>query len=425
MMRNIIQRWLIVLLVLMGTTIPAWAEDGQIFRTTASGMTILLQRTPSEVAEVTLILKSGSGLDDTPKGTAELMNNLVYLKLVNAQNELGQVDVATLPDFTRIQIRTAAKDLRDVLTEIRALLAMPLYNFDIITDLQKLFASDLKAMAGPGKTYYALNRGFYGVDHPYNNEIVPDELLEITGHDIYRWYRRTYQPGNAILSISGKVKESTEDLEKFFANLLTESADRRLFIQPVRPAENQWIDAEDPNGRIASFGMVFAAPRMQDPEYPAFRIITYYLHNYQYFFEELRVKQGLFYTAMVDYSYLERFQAPNLVFLTMTDAEKLPAVGAGTLKLIETLQTHGIDAALISKIAQAIETDGQASRIGGRGASARNAFVEYLQNPWVDDAYLWPRLKKVTPEQIKAAAVKYLDHYVQVTYTPGSKPDNF
>lgn len=421
---NITRRWLVALLLLVGMAIPAGADSGRIARTTVSGMTILLQQTSSDLAEVTLLLKSGSGLDGAQNGVAELMNNLVYLKLVNAQNELGQVRVATLPDFTQIQITTAAKDLRDVLAEIRDLLATPLYSYDIITDLQKFFYSDLKGMAGLGKTYYALNRGFYGSEHPYNNEIDPEALLAISGHDVYRWYRRTYQPGNAILSISGDVKEDIRDLEKFFANLLSESVDRRLLIQPVRPTENQWLDAEDPNGRISSFGMAFAAPRMQDPEYPAFRIIAYYLQDYQHFFEELRVKEGLLYTAMVDYSYLERFQAPNLLFLTMTDAEKLPAVESGTLAVIEALRTDGIEAALIAKIAQAIEASGRASRTGDRGAAARNAFMEYLQNPWVDDEYLWPKLNEVTPGEIKEAAVKYLGHYIQVAYIPVVKADN-
>jgi len=416
--------WICLLLSIL--TLPVWADGpARIERTTVNGMPILLQRTNSEVVEVTMLLKSGSGLDGKKKGTAELMNMLVYLKLLSAPESLGSVNVLTRPDYTEIRIQASAENLKNVLVELESLLTTPLYSYDVIMDLKQFLIADIKGMPAFNKTYYETNRSFYGPDHPYNDYLEPEVVESITGHDVYRWYRQTYQPGNAILSIAGGVKESMDQIAKIFSNMLYESVDQRLLIQPVIPNQTRLIEREDYNGRIASICMGFGAPRIQDPEYPAFRIIAYYLENYQYYFEKLRIEEGLMYTGMVYYSYLERPQAPNIVFLTMTDPDDLFLVEAKTLDIIEELKEKGIEQSMIAQIAEAIEKEGKSRIQAVIGASRRNVMSYYLQNQLVYDENLWPKLKQVTTADIQKAAAKYLNHYVRVAYVPREKPDNF
>lgn len=418
-------RWLALGLLLF-LAFPVLADSaGGIQRTNVNGMTILLQQTESELAEVTLLLKSGSGLEGTRRGAAELMNNLVYLKLANNQSELGTVRVFTFSDFSVIQIETAAKHLEEVLAEIKGLLSSPLYSYDVIADLKHFYITDLKGISSIARTYQELSREFYGEDHPYNDQLKAEVIAEITGHDVYRWYRRTYQPGNAILSISGGVRQSIGKLEKFFKGLPSEAVDWRQPLQPVVLTENRWLEEEDPNGRISSMAMGFAAPRLNDPEYAAFRIITYYFENYQHYFEELRIKQGLIYSGWVNYNYLEKPKAPMLLFITMTDPEHIITVQDKTVELTAKLAGEGLAPELIGEIAQAIETEGRADLVGGRGVAHRNALSHYFENQLVNDENLWPQLKKVTTDDIKKAATKYLSNYIRVAYVPVEQPDNF
>lgn len=418
----------LVWVVLLGSilALPVWADGpAPIERTTVSGMPILLQRTNSNLVDVTLLLKSGSGLDGKKKGTAELMNTLVYLKLLNAPEPLGSVNVLTRPDFTEIRIQASAENLKNVLAELESLLTKPLYSYDIIMDLKQFLIADIKGMPAFNKTYFETNRHFYGINHPYNDYLEPEVVDSITGHDVYRWYRQTYQPGNAILSIAGGVKESLDQVAKVFSKMLSESVDRRLLIKPVIPEKNSLVNREDYNGRIASICMGFGAPRIQDPEYPAFRIIAYYLEEYQYYFEKLRIEEGLMYTASVYYSYLERPQAPNMVFLTMTDPDDLHLVETKTLAITRELMEKGIEQSMIAQIAEAIENDGKSKIKAGTGASRRNVMSYYLQNQLVYDENLWPKLKQVTTADIQKAAAKYLGHYVRVAYIPKEKPASF
>ncbi|HPT86752.1 MAG TPA: insulinase family protein [Bacillota bacterium] len=406
--------------------LPVWADGpARIERTTVNGMPILLQRTNSDLVEVTMLLKSGSGLDGKKKGTAELMNTLVYLKLLGAPESLGTVNVLTRPDYTEIRIQASAENLKKVLVELENLLTSPLYSYDVIMDLKQFLIADIKGMPAFNKTYFEANRNFYGPAHPYNDFLEPEVVESITGHDVYRWYRQTYQPGNAILSIAGGVKESMDQIAKIFGEMLYESVDQRLLIRPIIPKQNRQIEREDYNGRVASICMEFAAPRLQDPEYPAFRIIAYYLENYQYYFEKLRIEEGLMYTGMVYYSYLERPQAPNIVFLTMTDPEDLFLIEAKTLDITRELMEKGIEQSIINQIAEAIEKDGKSKIQSGIGASRRNVMSYYLQNQLVYDENLWPKLKQVTTADIQKAAAKYLNHYVRVAYIPKEKPDSF
>ena len=125
------KKWLwpwLFLLILSGLS-PVLAESTplpQLERATVNGMTILLQKTESELTEVTLLLKSGSGLDPfAKKGTAEVMNSLVYLRLKYGDAELGQIEVDTLPDYTLIRITTTTDNLETVLKELKDISDVP------------------------------------------------------------------------------------------------------------------------------------------------------------------------------------------------------------------------------------------------------------------------------------------------------------
>ena len=268
------------------------------------------------------------------------------------------------------------------------------------------------------KSYYDFTKEFYGKDHPYNNGLDPNVMVAITGHDVYRWYRQTYQPGNAILSICGGVDRSIDQLEQFFQEMRTEAVDYRLLVTPVSLNQDQTLAREDPNGRVTSISIGFAAPRIQDPEYPAFRLLAYYLEEYQHYFEEVRVKEGLIYSEYVYYNYLQKPKAPNIVFLTMTDPQSLPLVEAKTLQVVNELVKDGITQTEIEKIIKAIKIENKMRAETGKGLATQNALSYYLQNQLVYDGVLMKKLESVKTEDIKRVAAKYFTHYIRVAYVP-------
>lgn len=417
--------FLLLLLALCGITGAMAAERNWFEHTTVSGMSLFLEKNNSPVIDVTLLLKTGSGIEKESKGAAMLMNNLVMLKLKYGEAKLSEVDVATYPDYTLIEIKTTNQALKKVLKEVKDLLSYPLYSYDIITDLKGIYQTDLKGIPALANAYYDFNQEFYGKDHPYNDNLTPEIIKSLSGTDVYRWYRQTYQPGNAILSISGNVKLGLKELEKTFEMMISEKANWSLDVEPVKLAKDRVVEVEDRNGREASIAIGMSAPRIQDPEYPAFRVLAYYLGEYMHYFEELRVKEGLFYSDYVFYDYLGRFRSPNIIFLTTTDPQSMKRVETRTLEVVERIIKQGIPQAEIDEVVQAIKTKDKSDLEAGKGAATANALSYFINSPLVINQNSWEKLEKVTTQEVKKAAEKYLQNYLRVTYLPKEMPDNF
>ncbi|HBF37523.1 MAG TPA: hypothetical protein DDW50_09410 [Firmicutes bacterium] len=411
----------IALMILISCYFPVLADNpSPLQRSTVNGMSIILQKNKSEIAQITLVLKTGSGIEPADKkGIAYIMNNIVYFILNNDSQAMADpVDVVTEPDYTLITMTTLARDIKPTLQRIKTLLSEPIYSYDIVADLKEALTTNLKATLVQTKTYSDFTKAYYGADHPYNDWPDLKTIQSISGPDVYKWYRQTYQPGNAILSIAGGVRQSMQDIESIFSNMKSETVDRHLVIQPSLLSQDKYCQQVDPNGRATSICMGFSAPRMQDPEFPAFRVITYYLEEYQHYFEELRGKEGLFYSASVYYDYIDKPKSPNIAFITMTNPDSLKAVEARTLEVIQKLMNSGIAQDEIDKVVKAMKTEDEAQKVNGKGLATRNALSQYLQTQFVYDEILLPQLEQVKTEDIQKAAKKYLQHYIEVSYVP-------
>lgn len=400
---------------------PVLAGDSDgIQQTAASGMNIILQKNQSEVAQIVLLLRAGSGLEPQgKKGIAQIMNNIVYWILQsNSKDSIGSMDVQTSPDYSVINITTLARNIKPVLGKIKFLLSEPIYSYDDVANLQKYACSRIKSRMGMVQPYIEFNKAFYGESHPYNDWPNPKTLESITGADVYRWYRQTYQPGNAILSLSGKIPQNIGDLEKYFSDMRSETVDHRMFVSPVNLTANRSIEQEDKNSKAASICIGFAAPRILDPDYPVFKLITFYLADYFEYFNELRLKHGLFYSPVVFSDEFEKPSAPHLVLISVTDPAHVEAVEAETVKLMTKLMEKGIEQEEIAKILAAMKAADDAKSASGENTAFLNAFSYYMRTQLVYNQVLWPKLQQIKTEDIKRVACKYLKNYIQVVYSP-------
>lgn len=405
---------------------PANKNFGEIYRANVNGMTVLLQPNNSPITEVVLLLKSGSVSPDNVPGAAELMNNLVYLRLIGNRDRAGKVNVYTYPDFTLVKIEVTSEYVEEVLQEMASLLLYPLYSYDVIDALKSLYETELKSIAPIARAYQQLNTEFYGEKHPYNGDrFSSEDVTKVSGTAVYEWYRRTYQPGNAILSVSGGAILGINDVKAAFEKVSGSIRDYRSSIVPMELTETRMINKEDPNARICTMAMAYAAPRFDSPEYPIFRLLTYYLQEYQHYFDEIRLKDALVYTTLVHYNFFEKPQAPLICFITMTSTENLPKVEQRTAEIVRELCEKGLSAEEIKAVAKAFETECQ-SRLASQGTQAtENALNYFWENSFVYEQNLCAELYKITPEAIQKAAQKYFQNYVGISLIPQELPENF
>ncbi len=410
----------LVLLITIICSYTAVAEEtGRIERTTVSGMNVILEKNKSEVAEITLLLKSGTGIEpENKKGTAYIMNNIVYWMLNDPKSKVGYVDVYTVPDYTIITLTTLSNDIVPALENIKYLLSEPFYDYDSVQDLKNYFSTRAKGLWALMKAYSNFNSIYYGANHPYNDAFTPETISAITGVDVYKWYRQTYQPGNAVLSISGNVDYDITKLKSFFTDMKTETVNRRLLIQPVNIDEDKTVVLKDPNGMAASICIGFSAPTIQDPDYPAFKIIEYYLSEYMHYFEELRLKNGLIYSDLIYYNGYEKPKAPTIIFANTTDPDSVRTLESKTLEILNKLKTEGIEEIELVKVIKAWKAENEAQESAEKGVSYRNALSFYLNTQLVYYDNLLPKLEQVKTEDIKKVANRYFQHYIEVIYNP-------
>jgi predicted Zn-dependent peptidase len=417
---------IVVVFLTLFSVLPAMAEEpSQIERTTVSGMRVFLEKNQSEIAEIALLLRSGSGLEPPDKrGIAAMMNTVVHWVLNDPHAKVGLIDINTTPDYILIRMTTLAREIKPALERIKRLLTEPSYDYDTVTDLKGLYQTEIKATPAFTRAYIDFTKAYYGDTHPYNDWPSRESILAITGADFYKYYRQTYQPGNAILSITGNVRQSISDLERFFSKMKNETVDLRLLVQPVLLKEDQRIEREDSNGKAVSICIGFSAPRIRDSDYPAFKIIEYYLNEYFHYFEELRVKEGLFYTPAIYYNCLEKPDAPNIVFLSMTEPGSTKKVEAETFKIVKRMIEEGIEQSEIERVLKAMEA-GEKANSFVKDRAALHALSYSLGTQLVYFDKLWPKLKQVTTEDIKKVAAKYLQHHITVTFIPQKRATGF
>ncbi len=409
-----------LLLALSGIgAVKAETAPPRIERATVSGMTLLAQRTNSNLVEVTLLLKSGSGLDPK-RGSAILVNQFVGVMLDYDRLRSGWLETAieTNPDYTLVKIQTPARGLKSVLQAIKEMLTYPLYNYDFAFDLKSLISANLKALPPFWKSHDYFNREFYGANHPYNDSLDSVAIESVNGNDVFKWHRLTYRPGNAILSVSGDFKENIKYLQKFFRDIPSGTIDNRLMVKPVVLGKSGQFQAVDLNGRVAAISIGYPAPRLKDPEFPAFKIIAYYLEEYFHYFEELRVKEGLIYAGFANYNYLGKPNAPHIVFLTMTEPKLLNRVETRTVEVLKKISESGLEQSEIEAVIKAMKARSSIDREDGKGLATVNALSYYLETQLVYDQNLMVKLEQVTTADIKKAAAKYFQNYIRVAYLP-------
>lgn len=415
---------LLVLYLAISNFGPVKAETAtaRIERTTINGMSVITQKTDSSLVEATLLLKSGSGLDPK-KGAAILVNQFVggLLEYYRVKSGWVKADIETYPDYTLIKVQSSPRRFKSVLKVYKDLLTYPLYDYDFASDLQNLISTDLKAVSPIAKSYFGFTREFYGDNHPYNDSLDSASIESITGNDVYKWHRLTYRPGNAILSISGNFQERLKYLEKLFRKIPSGIIDNRLLVKPVNLDKVRQLKKVDLNGRVAAISIGYPAPRLKDPEFPAFKIITYYLEEYQHYFEELRVKEGLIYAGFAYYNYLEKPNAPNIAFLTMTEPQLLERVEVRTGEVLQKIIEFGLEPDELVTVIQAMKTRSSINQEVGKDWATINALSYYLETQLVYDHKLLAKLEQVTNEDIKKAAAKYFHNYIRVACVPKGK----
>jgi zinc protease len=270
--------------------------------------------------------------------------------------------------------------------------------------------------------------------HPYGTPIIgwSHEIEALNKSDALDYYRRFYTPENAILVVAGDVSvaDVRRDAERTYGKIAPrgEAPMRRRRQEPA-PVARRLVQINDDKVDQPSWQRCYLAPSAataEPGESEALEVLAHLLGGGQtsLLYRALVLDQKIAVIAGAHYVGTALDETRFFLYAMPTPEISMESLDVAVDKVLARLLKEGVDPAGLERaktrlVADAIYAqDNQAMLARWYGSSlATGLSMENIKG--------WPsRIEAVTPEQIVAAARKYLDRRRAVTgYLMGAEPE--
>ncbi len=382
--------------------------------------------------------RAGSADEETGKsGIAHFLEHLLFKRTKNTPDgefsrkiaEIGGEENAfTTVDYTAYYQKVTPQALPTMMSlEADRMVNLDLVEGDITTERQVILEERRQRIDNEpgGILSEAMNAALYR-NHPYGRPIIgwQHEMEQLSLADAVEFYKRYYRPSNAILVVAGDVEpDAVLEMAKKTYGAITDNG--RVDDVRKRPSEPQFVvpasvTYSDPRVAQASvrYNYVTAAYRTAEPgEAEALDLLAAILGGSQ----TSRIKAQLTVDEQVATSAGAFFQGGYYdtgefnLYIAPAPGVQMEEAERRLMAIIEDVKQNGVTQEEVDRarnqliISTVFEQDSQVTM-------ARLFGVVLATGNGVDDVLEWPdRLRKVTPEQIKAVANRYLDARRSVT----------
>lgn len=249
--------------------------------------------------------------------------------------------------------------------------------------------------------------------HNYGKSTIGNrtDIERVPADSLRAFYKKFYQPDNAMLVVAGKFDEAKalEYINKYFGSL--PRPDRKLPATYTEepPQDGERLVTLRRTGDVGLVGLVYHVPSGTHPEFPAVQILARILGD---------EPSGRLYKALVESkkassvsTYAQALHDPGVIEIgaevNTKDPEALRKVRAEIDSVLEKVVQSGVTKEEVDRARQQILKDRELA------AADPNRIAIMLSN-WAaqGDWRLYflsrDRVEKVTPEQVRDVAVKYL-----------------
>ncbi len=382
--------------------------------------------------------RAGSADEETGKsGIAHFLEHLLFKRTKNTPAgefsrkiaEIGGEENAfTTVDYTAYYQKVTPQALPTMMAlEADRMVNLELVEADITTERQVILEERRQRVDNEpgGILSEAMNAALYR-NHPYGRPIIgwQHEMEQLSLADAVEFYKRYYRPSNAILIVAGDVDpDAVHELAKSTYGAIPDKG--RVDDERKRPSEPQFVvpaSVTHSDPRVAQpsvrYNYVTPAYRTAEPgEAEALDLLAAILGGSQ----TSRIKAQLTVDEQVATSAGAFFQGGYYdtgefnFYIAPAPGVKMEEAERRLMAIIEDVKQNGVTQEEVDRarnqliISTVFEQDSQVTM-------ARLFGVVLATGNGVDDVLEWPdRLRKVTPEQIKAVANRYLDAGRSVT----------
>ena len=264
------------------------------------------------------------------------------------------------------------------------------------------------------------------LNHPYGRPVIGwhQEIEKLDREDALAFYRRFYAPNNAILVIAGDVdaKDVRPMAEQTFGQVTPQPAipARRLRPQepaPVAPRTVTLADARVEQPSLKRYYLVPYATTAAAGESPALDVLAQLMGSgsNSYLYRALVIDKPLAVSASAGYQGTSLDPSQFMISASPKQGVEFSQIEQVIDRVISEVETNPIPAEDLERvktqlIAEAIYAqDNQATLARWYGGALTTGLS-------IADIRSWPdRIRAVTAEQVRAAALKWLDKKRSVT----------
>ena len=253
---------------------------------------------------------------------------------------------------------------------------------------------------------------------PYRHPVVGwmNDLQNMKAADARDWYRSWYAPNNATVVISGDVdpQHILKVVQKYYGVIaMHELPVRKPQIEPVQKGVKQ-VEVKAPADN-AQLSMAWKVPRLEpgkldDPDPYALELLTAVLDGYDNArLNRILVKQEKVVNDVgVGYDMVSRGPELFLISASMAKGKTVAQAQASIRKALDELKQKGILESELKRIKVRILSDQIYKRDSIFGQAMEIGTTEMAGFSWKDIDYMFEKMQTITPEQVQAAAKKYL-----------------
>lgn len=264
------------------------------------------------------------------------------------------------------------------------------------------------------------------LNHPYGRPVIGwhEEIKHLNREDALAFYKRFYAPNNAILIVAGDVTET--DIRKLaethYARIPANPAIARERERPGEPVPEapRKVTLADPRVTQPSVRRLYLVPstsRAKSGESEALEVLAHVIGSgaNSQLYQELVVKQGIAVSTAAWYSGSGLDSTQLGISVTPKPGVTLDTTETAIDAVLAHVITNGIDEDALARaktqlVAAAIYAQDSQTSL------ARWYGVALTTGSRVEDVAAWPeRIRKVSADQVKAAAQAWLDARRSVT----------
>jgi zinc protease len=387
---------------------------------------IVSEKTDNNFVEFEVWYRTGSK-DEKPgiRGMAHLFEHMMFRGTAkypgksvfdNVEKVGGQVNAYTTFDRTVYHEYVPVSALEKMMDIESDRMANLVVTQDILNTEREVVGEELRN--GTNNWYQKMNSDrypfLYPKDHPYEVDVIGflDQITKFTAPQCMEFYNNYYSPNNAFVVVVGNVKaeEVFAMAEKYFGTVTKQLDIKKKSNVPVLDTAHIRTNEMNINFPVQIYSYTFPRPAVGDPDFFGFQMLSdiLFIGENSILNNRLVKKEFLAYGFSVANDAWSYYPNLAVIDVIMNASPGNVKVKKAIKEEINKIINEGISKELLDNYVQSYENSYILNGYSASSISNDLGMAEYYFNDYHKANSLSQEFKKVSPEETKRIAAKYL-----------------